>query len=489
MSKRTLVYLIICCFCYGLLANDASIFDKTKALTEYLISPTDFNNIDKNNEALVTDPVVTITAPEDGAVFPVGADLTVEASATDDGSIRNIRLILNGTTIRKINGSSGTWGPPNDPELANLEAGDYELKVVAVDNQGNTGETIHNITVSGDVEPENMPPSVGFTAPADGEVFTEGDDVNVSATASDPDGNVTGVELFLDDASQGSMTMTPYDWTLSNLAVGTYDLRVVATDDDGATDEETISITIREDDGRNIPPTTSFTNPSDGDTFTEGDDLTVTATASDTDGNITGVEFIFDGNSQGTDDTAPYEWSLQNLAVGMYNLQIIATDDSSATAQQTISIVVEEEPADDGKPVVTISTPDDGDTFPVGTDLTVEASATDSDGSIKNIRLIVNGTTIRKIRGASGTWGPPEDSELANMEAGTYDLRVVAVDNQGMTGETTHTITIENNGENRPPNVSFVDPNDGAVFIVGNDIVVEASASDADGNVTQVELF
>ncbi|MEM8523842.1 MAG: Ig-like domain-containing protein [Bacteroidota bacterium] len=490
MSKRTLVYLLICCFCYGLMANNASFTDKAKTLTEYFTPTTDLKNTDNYKKAVVTDPVVTISTPADGAEFPVGTDLTVEATATDNGSIRNIRLILNGTTIRKINGASGTWEPPTDPELADLEAGDYEIKVVAVDNQGNTGESIHNITVSDDVDPPNMIPIVSITAPADGAAFLLGDDINVTADASDSDGNITSVELFLDDASQGEVTATPYGWTLSNLAVGSYILKAVATDDDGATGEASISVTVREDTGENVPPTVSFTNPSDGDTFTEGDDLTVTAAASDSDGNITGVEFLFDGNSQGTDNTAPYEWSLQNLAVGTYNLQVIATDDSMATDQQTISITVEEI-ADDGTPRVTISTPDDGDTFPVGTDLTVEASATDSDGTIRNIRLIMNGSTIRKINGASGTWGPPTDPELADLEAGTYDLRVVAVDNQGNRGETTHTITVgdDNGGENEPPIVSFVSPDDDAMFTVGADIAVEASASDSDGSVSQVELF
>ena len=137
----------------------------------------------------------------------------------------------------------------------------------------------------------------------------QGEDVEVEIATSDIDGSVASVELFVDDVSQSTLTMPPFEWTLSNLSVGDHELKATSTDDDGASRDAMITISIEAVDGLNTPPTVNFTTPSDGDTFTEGDNLNVTATANDSDGNITGVEFIFDGNSQGTDNTAPYEWS------------------------------------------------------------------------------------------------------------------------------------------------------------------------------------
>jgi len=47
----------------------------------------------------------------------------------------------------------------------------------------------------------------------------------------------------------------------------------------------------------NQPPTVSITSPSDGATFTEGDNITINADASDSDGTVTKVEFYQDGFS------------------------------------------------------------------------------------------------------------------------------------------------------------------------------------------------
>lgn len=390
-------------------------------------------------------PKVTISTPEDGQVFTEGDDLTVMASATDsDGTIRNIRLFFDDMTVRVIQSDQGTWDANTDPELASLTPGPHEIRVVAVDNQGNTGEQVININVI-----EAGTPMLSFVTPTDGQVFPNGTSVVVEVNATDSDGSINNVELFLDGNFVRRESIAPYQWglptqndpELANMSPGTYMLKAVATDNEGKMNSDSISFTISNDGvGSNIPPTVSFTTPTDGQTFQEGANLSVEATASDSDGTITGVEFIFDGMSQGTDNTAPYQWTVNNLATGTYTLQVIATDDDNATAQESISITVNPN-SGNGDPVVTISTPADGANFPVGTDLTVMASATDADG-VKNIRLLLNGSTVRVITGDQGTWDATTDPELANLQAGNYEIKVVAVDNNNNIGETIHNITV-----------------------------------------------
>ncbi|WP_370477323.1 LamG-like jellyroll fold domain-containing protein [Tamlana flava] len=79
----------------------------------------------------------------------------------------------------------------------------------------------------------------------------------------------------------------------------------------------------------NTPPTVTITNPTEGEVFTEGTVVTISADASDTDGSVTQVEFFASGVSIGVDTTSPYSvnWTIGS---GSYGLTAVATDDQSA---------------------------------------------------------------------------------------------------------------------------------------------------------------
>jgi hypothetical protein len=87
----------------------------------------------------------------------------------------------------------------------------------------------------------------------------------------------------------------------------------------------------------NDAPTVAITAPTDGATFTEGADITINATASDTDGTVSSVAFYRDLALIGTDTSSPYSLTWPNAAVGSYALTAVATDDGSL---QTTSSVV-----------------------------------------------------------------------------------------------------------------------------------------------------
>lgn len=90
------------------------------------------------------------------------------------------------------------------------------------------------------------------------------------------------------------------------------------------------SYTIDTGSGGNTPPTVSITSPSDGSSFDAGTVISVDASASDSDGSVSRVEFFADGNSIGVDTSAPYavNWT---VALGMTDLTVVATDNESAT--------------------------------------------------------------------------------------------------------------------------------------------------------------
>ncbi|MEM9686998.1 MAG: Ig-like domain-containing protein, partial [Bacteroidota bacterium] len=98
----------------------------------------------------------------------------------------------------------------------------------------------------------------------------------------------------------------------------------------------------------NAAPTSTITSPGNNATFTAGDDISITADASDSDGNVVNVEF-FQGNVKlGEDATSPYSFSWTNVAAGTYTLTAVATDnEGESTTSSSVAIDVQAAPGGD----------------------------------------------------------------------------------------------------------------------------------------------
>lgn len=84
----------------------------------------------------MTAPVVTIVAPGDGDTFSPGADVLVTAEASDDGGVRDVRLLANGS-------AAGSADPtaPFEWNLMGLAAGSHALVAIASDAAGNEAQS------------------------------------------------------------------------------------------------------------------------------------------------------------------------------------------------------------------------------------------------------------------------------------------------------------------------------------------------------------
>lgn len=99
--------------------------------------------------------------------------------------------------------------------------------------------------------PGNQKPVVSIVQPG-GEV--SGPDLGVVVKAVDPDGSVEHVLLYIDNQLVRRENAPPYEWgtanndwndePLINLSSGTYQLKAVATDNDGAVTSVTLSVTV-----------------------------------------------------------------------------------------------------------------------------------------------------------------------------------------------------------------------------------------------------
>ncbi|NJM80688.1 MAG: hypothetical protein HC854_15705 [Flavobacterium sp.] len=176
--------------------------------------------------------------------------------------------------------------------------------------------------------PTNNPPVVNFTSPSSTLIAPASLLVKVTVTDSDTSDTISNVKLYINNVLVNQDNTSPYEWnvgnnvtSLTNLVAGTYTLKAVATDSQGATGEKSTTITVTSSSNTCTGvtnPTVNITSPTNNAIFNQGQNVTINATATST-VNITKVEF-YDGTTLvGTDTTSPYSFSSSTLSVGTHN--------------------------------------------------------------------------------------------------------------------------------------------------------------------------
>src|ERR1039457_3925958 len=91
----------------------------------------------------------------------------------------------------------------------------------------------------------------------------------------------------------------------------------------------------------NLPPSVTITNPVSGTIFAAPANVTIQASASDTNGTVTNVQFLVGSTVLSNDAAAPFSAVTNNLAAGSYTLSAVASDNNGvkATNAATISVV------------------------------------------------------------------------------------------------------------------------------------------------------
>ena len=223
----------------------------------------------------------------------------------------------------------------------------------------------------------------------------------------------------------------------------------------------------------NNSPVVDITSPSNNSKLKTGEKTTITATATDSDGTIAMVEFYVDGNSVGKDSIAPYSISYSPTD-GMHQITAKATDNQKATTtSSSIKILV----SDNIAPVVTIKVPKKARIGAV----TLEANASDEDGTIKHVEFYVDSVFVGKdsIAPYAYDW---------SAVLGNHTVYAIATDDkEGKGSSKKDSIEIFSN---ILPEIAILSPtNNDTKIIKGSTVIIQATASDADGKVKQVEFF
>ncbi len=192
------------------------------------------------NSAANTPPVVSLTSPASNSTYDAHTPPTLTASASDaDGAIIKVEFYSGAVKLGEDTTAPYTYAIPSP-----LFTGAYTFTARAIDTlAAATTSTAVTVTVT---NPNNFPPSVSITAPANAASFTAGSTINVSATASDTDGTVSKVQLFQGATllSESFSSTISYAWASPGVT-GSYTLTAVATDNDGGTNTSApVTITL-----------------------------------------------------------------------------------------------------------------------------------------------------------------------------------------------------------------------------------------------------
>ena len=403
-------------------------------------------------------PTVLITEPENNIHLQAPGSTMLRATASDDRGVQEVRFYANGFLLAVDDAE------PYEYTWTDVGQGTYMVKATVTDSDGIIGEP-SQITVN-----VNDQPVASIVQPVDGAVVQESDPVTVLVEASDPDG-IAYVYYSLDNGDPVNEGVTPYEKTYEDLSTGVHTFKVRVHDTlGGETWSEPIAITV------NSKPEVALIGLEAPVIVTEGTEYTISAAASDDDGDaITLVEFYKDDVLLGTDDTAPYSVAFLTDVLGTYAITAKAYDERGGNAVSAVGSVRVNE-----CPTVEISNPQNDVRLIAPASLTIDASAIDSD-EIALMTVYLNDAELDSVN-ASSVSVPLTDIPAYSDE---YVIRVYAEDIHGASGESEVRFSV-----NAPPTVSISSPSDGVIVDQTETVMIMVNADDAEnGDIITVDYY
>lgn len=429
-----------------------------------------------------TDQVVVIVNPEPPKLPPV-------ANAGTDKSItlptNTISLTGSGTdsdgTI-KPNPNGYKWTQNSGPNTAGfasdtsptinytgLIAGSYTFTLTVTDNDNLTGSDQVVVTVL--PQPPNAAPDAN--AGTDRTITLPVNSVNLTGTGTDSDGTISTF-LWTQTAGPNTATISTPNaaaTTMSGMIEGVYTFNLRVTDDDGATDNDLVIVTVLP------PPPNSLPVPSAGSDITitlPTNTATLNGSGTDSDGTISTYAWIQTSgpNTATIQSPASASTNLSGLVEGNYVFTLTVTDDDGGQGSDQVLVKVLPLPPND--PPLANAGPDINVTLPTTT-ATLVGSGTDSDGTVASYAW-------KKLSGTGSTIVSPTTAttDITGLTAGTYTFELTVTDDKGVKGSDQVTINVFP-AANIPPSANA--GTNITITLPTNSTPLSGSGTDTDGTI------
>jgi len=372
-----------------------------------------------------TDTVqITVQAPPNEApIADAGPDQVVHDS--DENGSESVTLDGSGSSDIDGTISSYVW-EENSSQIAtgvsptvSLTTATHTIDLTVTDDDSATDTDSVTVVV-------NDPPAADAGADQSEEDTDENGSESITldgSGSSDSDGTISSY-VWEENSSQIATGSGPS----VSFNVGAHTVVLTVADDDGATDSDTVIITVT-DPANVFPVADAGPNQTVTDTDDSGSESVTLdgAGSSDSDGAIT--SYVWKENSS---QIATGSGPSVSLAVGIHTIELTVTDDDSATDTDTVVITVNEyvnvPPVADAGPNQTVTDTDDGGDESVTLD---GAGSSDSDGTISSYVWKENSTQIATGSGPSVT-----------LDVGVHTIELTVTDDDAATDTDTVVITV-----------------------------------------------
>ncbi|MEQ9304550.1 MAG: Ig-like domain-containing protein, partial [Marinoscillum sp.] len=186
------------------------------------------------------------------------------------------------------------------------------------------------------------------------------------------------------------------------------------------------------------PSSVAITSHSNNEVVSSTESLT--ATASDIDNDLAGIQFKIDGVLVGSEDTTSpftYSWNTTGASEGSHTIQAVARDDNNNYGYSPIITVIVDNVASTA-PTISFTAPTNNATISGPQCFTVNAS--DANGDLETVQYQLDGVNIGSPVGHpySICWNS------TSVENGSYSLKAIATDSEGLTNSATISVTVDN---------------------------------------------
>jgi regulation of enolase protein 1 (concanavalin A-like superfamily) len=428
--------------------------------------------VTKSGTATNQPPLVALTAPGDGATFTAGTNVPVSAAASDgDGTISRVDFFAGATAI-----GSDTTAPY--AVSWQMPSGTYSLTAAAVDNDG-ARTTSASVTVSASAA-ANAPPVVTLTAPVNGATYTAPTTIAVSATATDSNG-IARVEFYRGTTLLATDTSSPYGYSWTGVAAGTYAVRAVAYDSTGASaSSATANITV----ATATTATTAIPAP-----WTAAD-IGSPALA----GSSTYSNGVFTVEAAGNDiwNTADQFRFVYQPVAG--DVEVVARVDSlmAVGGFTSAGVMIRAALTAGSMHGYTAETGTNGVYF--RRRVTTGGTTTSLQGALVSapvwVRLVRQGSLVSSYWSSDGSnWTLITSQTFALGTTAYVGLAVNSTDVATRTTARFSNVRVTTPGGNQPPTVSLTTPASGATYTAPASVAMTATASDPENALARVEFY
>ncbi|MCF4102193.1 DUF4082 domain-containing protein [Gillisia sp. M10.2A] len=401
----------------------------------------------------VDAPIVIISSHADNEIVPSGAAVVITGTAIDENVTAGVEISTNGGVSWAIAEGSSNWTYSWVPNTN----GTINLKARAFDDSGNMSQAVTiNLTVSG-TAPQNCPCTVFKTSDAPSSpLWSDGQGLQLGMKfQSVEDGFVTGIRFYKQSGNTGTHTGQLYSST------GTLLAEVIFTNETASGWQEAsfsapVSVTAN---------TTYVISYHSADGYYSADNPYFNNAVAN--GPLMGLANGTDGENGVYRYSSNPVFPTQNYDSSNYYVDAIFN--TSATTNSS--------------PAISITAPLEGAEFETSTNISIEATASDADGSISKVEF------YQGIEKLGEVLSSPYTFTWENATVGTYILTAKAEDDQGAitTSSVVHISIIDPN--NSSPTVSISSPSNNASFTAPATINIDVTAADADGSITKVEFY